>query len=75
MDKDIDAMIEKSEQTLDVEENKKLVKDIQMECIKRFSSRYTLFTLYRNYLVSSRVQNLDLAVVTPIYHHEAWLKA
>jgi peptide/nickel transport system substrate-binding protein len=74
-DKSIDAMIEKSEQTLDREENVSLVKQIQLECMKQFTLSYILYTLNRNYLLQTRVQNFDLSVATPLARHDAWLKA
>jgi ABC-type transport system substrate-binding protein len=74
MDKDIDAMIEKSEATLDLQENIKQVKDIQLECMKRFTVSMILFTLNRNYFVQKRVQNLDLALTQPNPQHQVWLK-
>jgi ABC-type transport system substrate-binding protein len=73
-DKDIDAMIEKSESTLDLQENIKLVKEIQLECMKRFTVSMILFTLNRNFLVQKRVQNLDLALTQPNPQHQVWLK-
>jgi len=74
MDPEIDAMIEKSEQTTDFEENRRMVIQIQLECMKRFSSVYFMLTPNASKVLSKRVQNWDLTQVN-VPQHQAWLKA
>ena len=73
-DKEIDALVEKSEAALDFNENVKLVKEIQLEAIKRFTSAYTVFTLNDNNLLSSRVQNYETSLCYPVQRTEMWMK-
>ena len=73
-DKEIDALIEKSETIVDFEENVRAVKDIQMRCIKLFSSSYQLPTPANLNLLTSRVQNYELTLVNPVAQLEMWLK-
>ena len=74
MDKDIDALIERSEAALDVEENIKLVKQIQLECMKKFTTSYTIYTQNRNTALSKKMQNLELTLAVPNPQHEVWVK-
>lgn len=73
-DKEIDALIEKSEGILDFAENQAMVKDIQLRCIKLFSSSYQLPTPANLNILANRVQNYELTLVTPMYNLEMWLK-
>jgi peptide/nickel transport system substrate-binding protein len=70
----IDAQIEKAEQLTNIDENIKLVKQIQMDCIKQFTSCYQLATINQFFMIRGRVQNFDLTVVNPVYRNEMWLK-
>ena len=74
MDPAIDAKIEKSEQITKIEDNIAAVKDVQMDCIKAFSSCYHLATINQFFMLRNRVQNFDLTVVNPVYRNEMWLK-
>ena len=74
MDPEIDALIEKAEVTIDAAENTKLVKEIQLECIKKFTSCYIVHTPNDLRILSSRVQNYELSLVRALYRHEMWLK-
>jgi len=73
-DKEVDDLIEKSEAVIDAEENKKLIKQIQLLCISKFSSSYMVLTQNTNNLFQSRVQNWELTLVTPVQQTQAWLK-
>ena len=73
-DTEIDALIEKSEQALELEENIKLVKDAQTKAIQRFSSAYQMLTPNYNLLLTSKVQNYELTLVQPASQHEMWIK-
>lgn len=75
MDPQIDRLIEKSEETLDYEENIRLVKEVQMECIKKFTSSYMIATPNLNNLLQSRVQNYELTLVAPVYRLNMWVKS
>ncbi len=71
----LDAMIEKSEQESDFEANKQMVIDIQLECMKKFSSTYFLITPNSSILLSKRVQNYELTLVAPAQRLDMWIKA
>jgi ABC-type transport system substrate-binding protein len=73
-DKEIDALIEKSETIIDFDENVKAVDDIQMRCIKLFTSSYQLPTPATLNMLTQRVQNYELTLVTPVAQLEMWLK-
>lgn len=73
MDPAIDALIEKSEETVDFEENRRMVVDIQMQCIQKYSSAYFMVTQNSAKLLSKRVQNYDLTQLN-VPQHQAWLK-
>jgi peptide/nickel transport system substrate-binding protein len=73
-DPEIDALIEKSESELNFEENIKMVKDIQMRCIQKFTSCAQILTRDLDFLLSSRIQNFEISQVRPIYELEAWIK-
>jgi ABC-type transport system substrate-binding protein len=73
-DASLDALIEKSEQTADIQENISLVKQVQMESYKRFAACYNWGTQYKNYVLSSRVQNYELSTTVPNAQIGVWLK-
>jgi peptide/nickel transport system substrate-binding protein len=73
-DPEIDSLIEKSESTIDQDENIKIVKDIQMKAVQRFSSFYQLISANTYWLLSGRVQNFEKTLVIPTYQLTMWLK-
>lgn len=73
-DTELDALIEKSEEITDIDENVKMVKDIQMKAIQKFSSFYQLLTPNTYQLISGRVQNFELTQITPVLQLQLWLK-
>jgi ABC-type transport system substrate-binding protein len=74
MDPEIDSLIEKSEAETDLQENIKLVKDIQLKAIQRFSSFYQVLSANTYWLLSGRVQNFEKSLVIPTYQLTMWLK-
>ncbi len=74
MDPEIDALIEKSEQTVDHDENVKLVKQAQFDAIKKYSSCYIMWTTVGNLILQSRVQNYELTLVNGVSRADMWLK-
>ena len=73
-DPEIDTLIEKSEATIDIDENVKLVKDIQLKAIQRFSSFYQIISPNNYWFLSSRVQNFEKSFVIPVFQLQMWLK-
>jgi ABC-type transport system substrate-binding protein len=75
-DPTIDAMIEKSETTVDREENVKLVKQIQLEVLKKYAPTYQIVTQITNTMLNNKVQNFELNPATsPMYRTEMWMKS
>ncbi len=73
-DKEIDAAIEKSESTVDYEENRKQVIDIQKLAMSRFTSSWEVVTHFELRIFSPRVQNYELTAVPNAMRHQMWLK-
>jgi ABC-type transport system substrate-binding protein len=73
----IDALIEKSESTSDVDENVKLVKQIEIELLKRYAGVNLLLTQEENWLLSQKVQNYDFQpnLALAQYQTEMWIKS
>ncbi len=75
-DPQIDALIEKSEITTDFEENVKLVKEIQLESLKLYSSVYFLNTVDFFEAYDSRLQNMETSPLSIAkYRAGAWFKS
>ena len=73
-DPEIDALIEKSEATVDFEENLRLVTEVQMFALREASPSMLLLTSNFNQLLSGVVRNFELTQVRPVYWHDMWLK-
>lgn len=72
----IDALIEKSEITMDVEENKKLVKQIQLEAMKKYSSSRMIVTPQYFLFVNKKLNDYEVASLNNIiYRTGAWFSA
>jgi len=74
-DKEIDAMIEKSEETLDYEENRKMVIDIQKLCMSKFAASWEIVTHFQLFILGPKVQNYELTFVPNAMRHEMWVKS
>jgi peptide/nickel transport system substrate-binding protein len=71
---EIDAMIEKAERTINFEENAKMVRDIQMELLKRYTPYYNILTPYNQYLLNSKVRNFEIeSSNTSLHRADAWI--
>jgi peptide/nickel transport system substrate-binding protein len=57
---EIDAMVEKAERTIKFEDNAKLIRDLQIELLKRYTPYYNILTPYNQVLVNSKVRNLEI---------------
>jgi ABC-type transport system substrate-binding protein len=73
-DKEIDALIEKSEEELDYERNRKQVIDIQKLCMSRFTASWEIVTHFQLFILGPRVQNYELSFVPNASRHQMWVK-
>ncbi|MGE0057655.1 MAG: ABC transporter substrate-binding protein [Dehalococcoidia bacterium] len=75
-DKSVDALIEKSEQATNRDENIKLVKQVQMEALNRYSLSYVFLTqqVYRFY--NAKLQAFEIDPLTgQNYQINTWMSA
>jgi ABC-type transport system substrate-binding protein len=76
MDKDLDAMIEKSEHETDHDAQVKMVKDIQREALKQYSLSYIYLTENQVEFLTSTLQDFELNPDNfPEYYTDAWFSA
>jgi len=74
-DKTLDAMIEKSEETVDYEANRKQVIDIQRYAMSHFSGSMEVVTHWELWVLGSKLQNYELTHVWNANQHGMWLKS
>ena len=73
---EIDAMIEKAERTVNFQENAKLIRELQLELLKRYTPYYNILTPFNQYLVNAKVRNLEIeSSNTSLHRADAWLDA
>ncbi len=73
-DPDVDALIEKSEQATDHDQNVQLVKQVQLELLKKYSGLYNLLTPTVFQLMNSRVRDFEInPAYAPMYWTNMWL--
>jgi peptide/nickel transport system substrate-binding protein len=73
-DAEVDSLIEKSEETLDYEENRRLVKDVQKLAMRRWTPSPQLLTAKTNILLQRRIQNFEITQIQPHPQHTVWIK-
>lgn len=74
-DPEIDALIEKAESTFDHQENIKIVKQVQVEILKKYGSVIGVFAPPYRVLYNSKLQNYDIrALPLPKYNTGVWWK-
>ena len=59
-DPQTDALIEKAERTTNFEENVKLVKQAQIELVKKYTAYYNICTATSRFLLNSKIQNFEV---------------
>jgi peptide/nickel transport system substrate-binding protein len=75
-DPELDAMIEKAEKTVDLEENIKLVKEAQLYAIQHYTSYYNIATAINQRLLDSRIHNYEIEPSNTAMHQAtAWFDA
>jgi ABC-type transport system substrate-binding protein len=73
---EIDAMVEKAERTVNFQENAKLIRELQLELLKRYTPYYNIVTPFNQYLVNAKVRNLEIeSSNTSLHRADAWLDA
>jgi ABC-type transport system substrate-binding protein len=73
---EIDAMIEKAEGTINFEENAKLIRELQIELLKRYTPYYNIVTPFSQQFVNSKIVNFEIeAANTAMHRADAWFNA
>jgi peptide/nickel transport system substrate-binding protein len=73
---EIDAMVEKAERTVKFEENAKLIRELQLELLKRYTPYYNIVTPFNQWLVNSKARNFEIeSSNTSMHRADAWLDA
>ena len=74
-DPEMDALIEKAERTTDFEENAKVVKQAQLELIKRYTGYYNIVTAYSRQFLNSKIENFEIEPSNTAMHRaDMWFK-
>jgi ABC-type transport system substrate-binding protein len=73
-DAEVDRKIEESEVTVDYEENRQMVKDVQKLAMKLWTPSPQLFTSFTRIALQGRVQNYEITQIQPHPQHEVWIK-
>jgi peptide/nickel transport system substrate-binding protein len=72
---EVDALIDKAAHTVNFEENAKLVREIQLELLKRYTPYYNIVTPYNQWLVNSKIVNFEIeSSNTSMHRAEAWFQ-
>ena len=72
---ELDAIIEKSEETIDLEENIRLVKEAQVIAMSHYSAAYLVVSHFTHLGLSPRVNNYELTQARPERRHTMWVTA
>jgi peptide/nickel transport system substrate-binding protein len=73
---EIDDLIEKAEHTVDFEENAKLIRELQIELLKRYTPYYNIVTPLNQWLVNSKIANFEIESSNTVMHRaDAWFQA
>jgi peptide/nickel transport system substrate-binding protein len=74
-DPEMDALIEKAEKTPNFEENQKLVKQAQLELIKRYTSYYNIVSPLSRQFLNSKIENFEIEPSnTAMHRSDMWFK-
>jgi ABC-type transport system substrate-binding protein len=72
----MDALIEKAEHTVDFQENAKLIRELQLELLKRYTPYYNIVTPLNQQLINSKIVNFELENSnTGLHRADAWFQA
>jgi peptide/nickel transport system substrate-binding protein len=73
---EMDALIEKAEHTVDFQENAKLIRELQLELLKRYTPYYNIVTPLNQQLINSKIVNFELENSnTGLHRADAWFQA
>jgi ABC-type transport system substrate-binding protein len=70
---ELDAIIEKSEETIDLEENIRLVKEAQVLAMSHYSAAYLVVSHFTHLGLGPRVHNYELTSAQPALRHLMWV--
>jgi ABC-type transport system substrate-binding protein len=74
-DPEMDALIERAERTPNFEENVKLVKQAQLELIKRYTSYYNIATPISRQFLNAKIENFEIEPSNTAMHRaDMWFK-
>jgi peptide/nickel transport system substrate-binding protein len=74
-DPQTDALIEKAERTTNFDENAKLVKEAQLELLKKYTSYYNIVTAYSRQFLNSKIENFEIEPSNTAMHRaDMWFK-